>query len=137
MAFGYIVGQLRDDADRIGRGGWLLGSFFPEVGIDSDRHVGMIEVKYWEFAPGDESGHSMKTSSTVEWSLILSGSTHARLGEDRVLLNAGDYVLIRPGTPNNLVDRVIHPVRAVTVKAPSDPSAKVTLPGSGLPPPVP
>jgi mannose-6-phosphate isomerase-like protein (cupin superfamily) len=124
MSAGFVVGSIRQDAVVLGRSGWILGSFFPEVGDGSERRTGEIEVKYWEYLPGEASGHGAKSSATVEWSYILTGSTLAQLDGREVVLNAGDYVLIHPGTPNNLVSKVLEPISAITVKAPSDPSAK-------------
>lgn len=124
---GFVVGKLREDAIGIDRGGWLVGSFFPQEGRDSDRHVREMEVKYWEYSPGGAGQHGLKVSATLEWSMILTGSTVAQLGEEEVILSAGDYVLIMPNTPNNLVSRVVEKVAAVTVKAPSDPAAKKLL----------
>jgi mannose-6-phosphate isomerase-like protein (cupin superfamily) len=125
----YLVGSLSGDSIDLGRGGWLLGSFFDVAGPDAARHVEELEVKYWEFVPGEESVHQLKTSSTIEWSLILRGRTRARIGEADVILGSGDYVLIRPGVPNNLVAEVLVPIAALTIKSPSDPAAKVLVEG--------
>jgi len=114
-----LVGHIKSDAEQLGRGGWLIGSFFPEDGEGSERRLDEIEVKYWEFLPGQESGHARKKSATVEWTLILSGSTLALLGEnEQMVLNAGDYIVIHPGTPNNLVHKVLERVIGITVIIP-------------------
>lgn len=124
MSSGFVVGSIVDDAASVGRGGWLLGSFFDAEGSDAARYAAELKVKYWEYQPGQEGSHSPKVSATLEWSFVISGSTTALLGGDEVTLHAGDYVVIHPGTSNNLVHRVREPIRAITVKAPSDPSAK-------------
>ena len=72
----------------------------------------------------------MKISDTTEWTLILAGHTRAVVGGDIVELWGGNYVLIHPGVPNNLVDDVLADTVGITVKSPSDPAAKheVTTP---------
>lgn len=120
----FVVGRLADDAEGLGRGGWILGSFFDATAEDGDRHTNEMEVKYWKYEVGDEKTHSEKVSATLEWSFILSGSVTARLDGKDTLLHAGDYVIIHPEVPNNLVQEVHQAVTAITVKAPSDPGAK-------------
>jgi quercetin dioxygenase-like cupin family protein len=124
---GYICGTTKDDAERLGRGGWIVGVFFSEDQTDTVRTSEQIEVKYWSFKRGDGASHKAKLSATIEWSLIISGKVRARLGNESVILKAGDYVLIHPGTPNNLVAEVLEDVEAVTVKSPSNPAAKTVL----------
>jgi quercetin dioxygenase-like cupin family protein len=121
---GYVSGSMKEDADRLGRGGWIAGTFFSDDEGEHVRATDVLEVKYWSFSPGGEHSHETKTSDTLEWSAILEGKVRALLGDEEKVLSAGDYVLIHPGTPNNLVLEVLDDVIAVTVKAPSDPSAK-------------
>jgi len=124
---GYVSGNMEVDAQRLGRGGWLLGVFFAEDPTESARTTEQIEVKYWSYKKGGGRSHQPKSSATIEWSLILTGKVRARLGDETVFLNSGDYVLIHPGTPNNLVDEVLEDTVAVTIKTPSNPSAKTIL----------
>lgn len=124
---GYVAGNARTDADRIGRNGWIVGVFFDGDPTESGRLSRDLEVKYWEFPAGGGQNHNLKTSATVEWSMILSGRVIAALGGDHIELGAGDYVLIHPGTPNNLVDTVLENVVAITIKSPSDPTAKKVI----------
>ena len=125
---GYVSGAMKDDADRLDRGGWILGVFFSEDEAERLRATDLLEVKYWSYPAGGGQSHPTKTSDTLEWSVVLTGKVKGRVGDDEVVLGAGDYVLIHPHTPNNLVLEVLEDVVAVTVKAPSDPSAKKTLP---------
>lgn len=122
-----MSGHLPADADSIGRGGWVVGSFFPESGQDGVRHTEQLEVKYWGYPKGEQTHHGTKVSETIEWSMILTGTVLARVGDEELKLGAGDYVLIHPGTPNNLVSEVLESVSAITVKAPSNPTAKHQL----------
>jgi mannose-6-phosphate isomerase-like protein (cupin superfamily) len=115
------------DAERLARGGWLLGVFFGDDPHEGPRATEALEVKYWTATPDGSVDHPTKISETTEWSVILSGRVTARLGADEVELRAGDYVLIHPGTPNNLVATVMEDVAAITVKAPSDPTAKTVV----------
>ncbi|MGV9794952.1 cupin domain-containing protein [Gordonia sp. NPDC003422] len=101
-----------------------MGSFFPQTGPDMLRHTGQLEVKYWSYEKGSDTKHGIKTSDTTEWSMILSGVVIAHVGDQELKLAGGDYILIHPGTPNDLVSQVVETVEAITVKAPSDPAAK-------------
>jgi quercetin dioxygenase-like cupin family protein len=124
---GYVTGSMREDAERLGHGGWVAGVFFADDAAESARATDALEVKYWAYERGGGQSHPDKVSTTLEWSLILSGRVTARLGDEHVELAAGDYALIHPGTPNNMVAEVLEDVTAITVKAPSDPSAKQVL----------
>ncbi len=123
----YVVGSMEQDATQIDRGGWIIGSFFPKDGDDGSRNCDALEVKYWSFDPGGADAHGEKVSSTVEWTYLLSGRVRARIGDETVELAGGDYVLIHPGTPNNVVAEVLESTVAITVKAPSRPDAKKLL----------
>ena len=46
---------------------------------------------------------------------------------DEVEINAGDYIAIEPGTPNNLVVETLEDSAGITIKAPSDPAAKQVI----------
>ena len=120
----YAKGSLREDAAQLGRGGWILGSFYAREDAESLRATNEVEVKYWEYARGDGHSHQAKTSSTIEWTYIVAGRVRARLGRDFVILGEGEYVIIQPGTLNNVVEELLEDTRGITVKAPSDPEAK-------------
>jgi quercetin dioxygenase-like cupin family protein len=125
---GYVSGNIEADAQRLGRGGWIVGVFFSGDPAESSRASQDLEVKYWSYGRGGGQSHRTKSSTTLEWSLILSGKVRAKLGNESVILNSGDYVLIHPNTPNNLVDEVLEDTVAVTIKSPSNPDAKTVLP---------
>jgi mannose-6-phosphate isomerase-like protein (cupin superfamily) len=124
---GYVTGSLREDAERLGHRGWVAGVFFADDAAEAARATEALEVKYWSYERGGGQSHPAKVGATIEWSLILSGRVVARLGDEHVELGAGDYALIHPGTPNDMVAEVLEDVTAITVKAPSDPSAKRPL----------
>jgi quercetin dioxygenase-like cupin family protein len=99
--------------------GWLLGSFV----VDHVRKVDELEIKYWEFDQG-LTDHPRKTSDIVEFTTLLEGMVRGEIDEEEILLRAGEYVIIPRGVPNNTVIEAIRPSRGLTVKAPSDPTAK-------------
>jgi quercetin dioxygenase-like cupin family protein len=83
-----------------------------------------VEIKYWEFKAGEEVGHGTKVSAIIECTFILKGRTRCLVGDDEIELKQGDYIVIKPGTPNNTVVEIIEDVVGLTIKAPSDPTAK-------------
>lgn len=113
----YTIGNYAQDAPA--HRGWFVGTFIEEGAAHTDD----VEIKYWEFPVGP-TNHGMKVSAIFECTLILAGKTRAVIdGEERVL-TAGDYVAIQPGTPNNTVAEILERATGITIKAPSDPSAK-------------
>lgn len=118
----YYVGSYREDAINESNRGWLVGTFKESLPRKSDE----VEIKYWEFEVGPND-HPLKESAIIECTFILSGKTRAIIDDQELLLNAGDYVVIHPDTKNNLVMEIIEPTTGITVKAPSDPSAKKVL----------
>ena len=63
-------------------------------------------------------------SAIFECTFILKGSTKAFIDGKEVVLSGGDYVVMQPGTPNNTVAEILEDAAGLTVKAPSDPTAK-------------
>jgi quercetin dioxygenase-like cupin family protein len=103
--------------------GWIMGKFM-EAG---PRSTDDLEIKYWEYPKGP-ADHGYKSSATIEVTFILKGATRAEVDGEEIVLNAGDYVIIQPGTPNNTVLEVLADAAGLTVKAPSDPGAKKVIP---------
>jgi hypothetical protein len=118
----YYVGDFRYDAQTNGQRGWLVGKFMDQ----KPQKVDEVEIKYWEFDPGP-TGRGTKSSQTFECTFILDGETIALIGGRETRLAEGQYIVISPGTPNNLVKYVVRRVRGLTVKAPSDPDAKQVI----------
>jgi mannose-6-phosphate isomerase-like protein (cupin superfamily) len=115
----HYVGDFKHDARTNGQRGWLVGKFMGQM----PQKVDDVEIKYWELEPGP-TGHRTKKSATFECTFILDGETIGLIGNHETRLVGGRYVVISPGTPNNLVKFVVKRVRGLTVKAPSDPGAK-------------
>lgn len=120
----FVKGNL--ELEQFARNGWVFGAFFPE---EDPHHTEDLEVKFWRF-PAGPTGHLLKTSSTTEFTVILTGTVEAVVGDQKFTVNAGDYVLIHPGTPNNVGHYVNQPATGLTVKSPSDPDAKKVIPCS-------
>ncbi|HPG37384.1 hypothetical protein KC976_03355 [Candidatus Saccharibacteria bacterium] len=102
--------------------GWFIGSFMENPAARTD----VVEIKYTEFPVGPTE-HGLKTSGTFECSIMVSGKARAIIGDDEKIWQAGDFIAIEPGTPNNLVLEILEPVQIFTVKAPCDPTAKKVI----------
>jgi mannose-6-phosphate isomerase-like protein (cupin superfamily) len=122
MSKPYYVGSYRDDGLNDPNRGWIVGKFK----ADSPRKTNDVEIKYWEYPVGP-TAHPMKESAIIECTFILKGQTKAIIDNEEIILSAGDYIVIEPGTPNNTVIEILEDAAGLTVKAPSDPSAKKIL----------
>ncbi len=118
----YYVGSYRDDAISEPNHGWLVGKFKDAL----PRRNSDVEIKYWEYEIGPND-HPLKVSAIVECTFILTGKTRAIIDDQEMILNAGDYIVIHPGTKNNTVLEILEPTSGLTIKAPSDPTAKKIL----------
>ena len=96
-----------------------MGKFMDEL----PRKNNSVEIKYWEYKVG-ETDHPMKESSIIECTIILKGKIKAVINGDELVLKAGEYVVVEPGIPNNTATYVLEDTIGLTIKAPSDPSAK-------------
>lgn len=108
------------DAKEGGKNGWIVGSFMPE---DSVAKTNDVEIKYWSFPVG-KIDHPTKTSSIIEITMILEGSMSGQIDGKEIILKKGDYVVIQPNTINNTAQNALEPVTGITIKAPSDTTAK-------------
>jgi quercetin dioxygenase-like cupin family protein len=118
----YYVGSYRDDGLNEPNRGWIVGTFKDEA----PRKNEAVEIKYWEYPVGP-TGHQLKESSIDERTFILTGKAKATVNGEEILLQAGDYVVIEPGTPSNVPTEVLEDMTGLTIKAPSDPTAKKVL----------
>lgn len=123
MKHQFYKGQYRHDALHEPNRGWIVGTFKSEPPRKNDA----VEIMYWEFQAVLPTNHPMKKSSIIECTFILKGKTRAIIDGQDMILSAGDYIVIEPGTPNNLVVEILEDAAGLTVKAPSDPSAKQVL----------
>ena len=120
----FYVGSYRDDAINDPNRGWIVGTFKE----DYPRKNEDLEIKYWEYKAGS-TDHPTKQSSIIECTFVLKGKTKAVIDGEDVILAAGQYVVIAPGVPNNTVVEILEDAAGLTIKAPSDPSAKEVLEG--------
>lgn len=88
--------------------------------------IRVLQIVYWEFPEG-LTGHPLKSSAIIECTFILQDKARAIINGEEIIIQTGDYVVIEPGTPNNLVEEILEYTVGLTIKAPSDPSAKVIL----------
>ena len=123
MSKPYYVGSYRDDSLNGLNRGWIVGTFL----ADEPRQTEEVEIKYWEFKKGEAANHPLKSSSIIECTFVLKGSVKALIDNEEVVLGAGQYAVIHPGTPNNLIVEILEDCAGLTVKAPSDPTAKQVL----------
>lgn len=119
----YYVGDFRDDGLNGPNRGWIIGEFIK----DYPRKNNEFEVKYWEFKAGDIVNHGIKVSATIECTLILKGKTKCFIDGQDIILKQGDYIVIKPGVQNNSVAEILEDVVGITIKAPSDPTAKTIV----------
>lgn len=122
MDTSFYVGSYRNDGLNGPNHGWIVGTFKDEP----PRKTDAVEIKYWEYKAGP-TDHPMKQSSIIECTFILKGRTKALIHGKEIILTAGEYVVIEPGTPNNTVFEILEDAAGLTIKAPSDPSAKLRL----------
>ncbi len=119
MKKSFYHGSYRDDGLNDPNRGWIVGKFKDEPPRKNDA----LEIKYWEYKIGP-TDHPTKVSSIIECTFLLKGKIRGIIDEQEVVLNAGDYIVIEPGIVNNVVVEVLEDAQALTIKAPSDPSAK-------------
>lgn len=116
----YHIGQYKNDAPK--HRGWFIGTFIEDGAAKTED----VEIKYWEFPLGPTT-HQTKVSSTYECTIFLAGRSRGTIDDQEFEFKAGDYIAIEPGTSSNPVIEILEPVVGLTVKAPSDPTAKKVI----------
>lgn len=119
----YYIGDIKHDAKSDGYRGWVVGSFLPNGWV---RKVDEVEILYWSFPPG-KINHPTKVSSIVEVTIILEGSIEGDIDNIPIILKKGQYIVIKPGTINNIAQNALEDVAGITIKAPSDTTAKKVI----------
>jgi mannose-6-phosphate isomerase-like protein (cupin superfamily) len=119
----FYIGNYREDALNGPNRGWIVGTFIQDLPRKNDE----LEIMYWEFKAGEATNHPLKVSSIIECTLILKGRTRCVIDGQEKILKAGDYIVIKPGVPNNNVFEILEDVSGITIKAPSDPTAKKVI----------
>jgi len=116
----YYIGDLKYDAKNGGHRGWVVGEFMEE---DTVRKNEAVEILYFEFPPG-KIEHPTKVSSIIEVTILLDGDMGGMIDDREIHLKKGEYVVISPGTVNNTARYTETGVKGLTIKAPSDTTAK-------------
>jgi mannose-6-phosphate isomerase-like protein (cupin superfamily) len=100
---------------------WFVGHFIPWGGCRKTEAMGL---KYWKFSKGEEALHKPKKGEpgATECTMIFKGSVRGTIDGEQITLSAGEYVIIRPNTPSNLIEKVLEePLVGLTIKAPNKP----------------
>lgn len=113
----YHIGNYKEDAPK--HRGWFIGTFIEEGAAKTTD----VEIKYWEYPVGP-TPHPTKVSATYECTILLAGRAKAVVDDHEFEFSAGQYIAIQPSTPSNPIIEILEPVIGLTIKAPSDPSAK-------------
>ena len=112
----FRTGDFRKDAKRFDKNDWFVGSFLNE----GPGKTELLEIKYWEYQRKDKPKPRMKTSCTLECTLILRGKVRGTINGENVTLCDGEYAVIQPGVPNAIPQKVLSEcVEGLTIKAPS------------------
>lgn len=100
------------------RRGWLIGRF-----MDGYRHSEKVSVRFWQFKKGEEKEHVLKYErEATECTFILKGSVKGVIDDQKIIFQAGDYVVIPAKIKSNIIIEVLdEPVEGLTIKAPSLP----------------
>ena len=106
---------------------WLFGNLFQFNEGDFEK-TDLFEMKYWTFKTTDNPDHELKVQrNATEYTFIITGEIIGKVEAEKVNLKAGDYIIIKPGTVNNLVEKVIKDVIGITIKTPSSQNDTVKI----------
>ena len=109
----FYIGNYKKESER--KKGWFAGWF-----MDGLRQSKDLEIKYWTFKETKNPSHELKVQrNSTEYTFIITGEIIGRVEGEKINLKTGDYIIIRPGTVNNLVEEVAEDVIGITIKAPS------------------
>lgn len=106
---------------------WLFGNLF-QFNEEDPEKTDYFEIKYWVFTKAENSDHKLKVQrNATEYTFIIKGEIIGRVENEKVHLKTGDYIIIKPGTVNNLVEKVLENAIGITIKAPSIPHDTVKI----------
>ena len=124
----FYKGDYKKDAERETKNPrkdkfWIVGHFMPTQDPRKTQDMG---IKYWRFSKGEEGNHKPKERGeqrSTECTLILEGAVCGSVNGETITLLKGEYVIINPETPSNLIEKVLEsPAIGLTIKAPNVPS---------------
>jgi mannose-6-phosphate isomerase-like protein (cupin superfamily) len=126
----YHKGNIKEDfKNSLGKEGegWLFGNFL-KFGIEDVRKTDKFELKYWDFAE-KKLEHKTKVQATaIEFTIVLTGVIEGEINGESIRLKKGEYVLIPPHVVSNLVKKYSKDAEVLTIKSPSDPTDKISIP---------
>jgi len=98
---------------------WLFGNLSQLTEGDFEKNDN-FELKYWAFTKNDNPDHLLKVQrNETEFTFIIKGEVIGTVGNEKVNLKTGDYIIIKPGVVNNLIEKVIDNTVGITIKSPS------------------
>lgn len=116
----YYKGNFYQDRDNelTRNNGWLVGRF-----MDGYRHTKKVSIKFWKFNKREEAKHGLKYErEATECTFILKGSVRGIIDDQKIIFQAGDYVVIPAKIKSNMIIEVLdEPAEGLTIKAPSLP----------------
>ncbi len=98
---------------------WLFGDLdiFGEKDLEKNKN---FYLKYWVYARGDNPDHKTKTHRiSTEYTFVIKGKIEGMVDGEEITLETGDYVVIPPGIPNNLMQKIHENTVGITIKSPS------------------
>lgn len=124
---GYHLGSLKGDSElsyKSSENHWVIGNF-PKFDELPDRKTKALEIKFVELKHGQVHHEKIQRTAT-EFTYVVRGKLSGWVGKEhnKVEVSEGDYIVIHPGTPNNIAETFIDRSQVLTVKVPSDPEDK-------------
>jgi len=104
---------------------WVFGHFREKESLANTEVIkDSFEFKYWTLPRGDRSHEPKKQKEATEYTYIIKGEVKGWVKidsekKDEIRLRTGDYIIIKPGICNNLVEEVIEDVQGITIKVPT------------------
>ncbi len=111
--------QIRDKKKEERDGYWAFGRFVKDGKLAKTED---FEFKYWMFRVNEkDKPHKPKFQRcSKEYNFIIEGKIKGRVGNTRnIILEAGDYIIIKPGFVVSLQQEIKEDVRGITIKVPS------------------
>ncbi len=98
---------------------WVFGNLtqLTDKDLEWTEH---FEMKYWVFKKNKNPEHELKVQrNATEYTFIIKGEVKGSVEDKEVYLKTGDYITIKPGVVNNLVEEVVKDTIGITIKSPS------------------
>jgi len=111
----FYQGNFKKDGSK--NRGWFVGTFMSGL-----QKTELMEIKFYR--SDAMKNHPAKISQTLELTMVIKGYQKGFILDREIEIKAGEYVIIPPGVKNNLILECSDDLEALTVKVPSDPTAK-------------